>query len=81
MSSIRHEDFEDPPLKMRIDYRKCARSGQCFYMYPDLVQKGDDDLPRLLNHEVPMEKRGRAEELIDICPMAAIHAEASGVDP
>lgn len=63
-------------MKLRIDYRQCARSGQCFYMVPDLVKKGDDDLPRLLQPTVPEELRAQAEELVDVCPMAAIHLEA-----
>ncbi len=59
-------------MKLEINYRKCARSGQCFYMYPDLVQKGPRDLPRPLNPEIGSDDVGRAEELVEICPMEAI---------
>ena len=62
-------------MKMRIDYRTCARSGQCFYMYPDLVRKGDDNLPRLQSPEVPEDKVSRARELVEVCPMEAILLE------
>lgn len=62
-------------MRLRIDYRKCARSGQCFYMYPDLVEKGADNLPRLLSQTIASDKTERAEELIDICPMEAIQGK------
>ncbi len=66
-------------MKLRVDYKLCARSGQCFYMYPELMKnmkKGERDLPQPRFPEVPETLRAQAEELVDICPVGAIQLKS-----
>lgn len=60
---------------LRIDRKKCLRSGQCFYLHPDLFQEGEDGYPIVLVEEPQGEARDKAEDAADICPAGAIVVE------
>ena len=62
-------------MRLVIDYGKCKKSGQCFYMFPDLVERGSRDLPKLLAAEISDHRLEDAEDLVDLCPAAAISLE------
>ncbi len=62
--------------ELTIDYRRCAKSGQCFYMFPEFVREGDHNFPHLKQGEVSAIQKARAEELVDICPVGAIRLRA-----
>ena len=67
-------------LRIEIDLKRCLKSGQCCYMFPDLIRLRDDSFPEILpaiadGHQlVDLE---RAEELVDTCPAMAIHIVGS----
>jgi ferredoxin len=65
-------------MKIIIDYRRCAKSGQCFYTFPELICKGGQDFPIPARGCVSDGQHQRAKELVDICPMGAIRLDADG---
>ena len=62
-------------MRLKIDYTKCTKAGQCYYMHPELVKRGTRDLPQLLLEDVGEDALDDAESLVDICPSAAITLE------
>lgn len=58
--------------KLTIDLTICKKSGQCYYMQPDLVRRGPENLPNIIAAEVPADMADAAEELLDVCPTGAI---------
>ena len=62
-------------MRLKIDHTKCAKAGQCYYMHPELVKRGNRDLPQLLIEDVSEDLIDDAEALVDICPSAAITSE------
>jgi len=59
-------------MRLRIDLKSCAKSGQCYYMHPELVRRADGNLPELIAEHVPESLRVDAETLADICPTGSI---------
>lgn len=59
-------------MQLKIDLKTCAKSGQCFYMHPELVRRGDNNLPELIAETVPDALLEDAETLADICPTGSI---------
>lgn len=59
-------------MRLRIDLKTCAKSGQCYYMHPELVRRGKANLPELIAGDVPEALREDAETLADICPTGSI---------
>ncbi|MGI9324700.1 MAG: ferredoxin [Pseudomonadales bacterium] len=61
---------------IEINLKKCIKSGQCCYMFPDLVRLREDGfpapLPQIANGHQAVDLN-RAEELVDTCPAMAIH--------
>ena len=62
-------------MKLVVDYAKCQKSGQCFYMFADLVARGNRDLPKLLVDNITADQVEDAKDLVDICPAGAISLE------
>ena len=65
------------PVKLQIDLRKCARTGQCYYMHPELVRRGADDWPEaIVAPSAPersmAEQIEAAADVVDLCPQVAI---------
>jgi ferredoxin len=61
------------PLRLRVDTRRCYKSGECYYNHPELLAVGDDGFPRVLVPvlETPRQKR-EAEQAIEVCPAQAL---------
>ena len=57
---------------LTIDLSICKKSGQCYYMQPELVRRGADNLPELVATDVSTDRMADAEELVDCCPTGAI---------
>ena len=32
-------------MKVKVDFRKCTKSGECYYNYPELFKVGEDGFP------------------------------------
>ena len=59
-------------VKLKVDLEKCAMSGQCYYMHPDLVQMREDGYPELIDAGVASADEAAIIELVDTCPVMAI---------
>lgn len=63
-------------MKVKIDYEKCYKSGECYYNHPELFRMGEEGYPVVLVDEIDDEAlRKHAEEAIEVCPAVAITLE------
>ena len=63
-------------MKVKIDYEKCYKSGECYYNHPELFRMGDEGYPVVLVDEISDDAmRKHAEEAIEVCPAVAITLE------
>jgi len=61
------------PLKLRVDHRRCYKSGECYYNHPELLAVGEDGFPRLRVPEIVTPRQRReAEQAIEVCPSQAL---------
>jgi ferredoxin len=59
-------------MRLVIDYKKCRRAGQCFYLHPELFKAGDGGAPVVLVEHPDKHLREAAEDGVDLCPNGAI---------
>jgi ferredoxin len=60
-------------LKLRVDTRRCYKSGECYYNHPELLAAGDDGYPRVLVPVLETQRqRHEAEQAIEVCPAQAL---------
>lgn len=59
-------------MRIKINLKACIKTGQCYYMHPDLVERGQDDSPIVIDREITEGERPDAESLIGSCPVGAI---------
>jgi len=60
-------------LTLRIDVRRCLKSGECYYNHPDLLAVGEDGSPRVRVAAITTERQRReAEQAIEVCPSQAL---------
>ena len=60
-------------LELRIDTRRCFKSGECYYNHPGLLAVGEDGFPRALVPQISTDRQKReAEQAIEVCPSQAI---------
>ena len=63
-------------MKVKIDYEKCYKSGECYYNHPELFRMGEEGYPVVLVDEIDDDAmRKHAEEAIEVCPAVAITLE------
>ena len=62
-------------MTLEIDDKTCIRTGQCYYLYPELFEKGDDDYPTVIVPEPTGEALDTAEEMALLCPSRSIHLQ------
>jgi ferredoxin len=65
-------------MKVKIDYDKCYKSGECYYNHPELFKMGDEGFPVVLvdaGDELAEELQRHAREAIEVCPAVAISLE------
>jgi ferredoxin len=61
------------PLRLRVDTRRCHKSGECYYNHPELLAAGADGYPRVLAAELTTApQRREAEQAIEVCPAQAL---------
>jgi ferredoxin len=60
-------------VKLRVDLRRCYKSGECYYNHPELLAAGDDGFPRVLVPALETERqRHEARQAIEVCPSQAL---------
>lgn len=60
-------------LKLRVDTRRCHKSGECYYNHPELLAAGDDGFPRVLVAALETARQKlEAEQAIEVCPAQAL---------
>ena len=63
-------------MKVKIDYEKCYKSGECYYNHPELFRMGEEGYPVVLVDEIDDDAlRKHAEEAVEVCPAVAITLE------
>jgi ferredoxin len=61
------------PLRLKVDKRRCYKSGECYYNHPELLAAGADGYPRVLAAELTTaQQRLAAEQAIEVCPAQAL---------
>lgn len=68
-------------MRIKINLKTCIKTGQCYYMNPDLVQRGPDDSPLVIDRDLTEEERPVADSLIGSCPVGAIRLSRNGKTP
>ncbi len=60
-------------LKLRVDTRRCYKSGECYYNHPELLRPGADGFPvvHVAALATPQQKL-EAEQAIEVCPAQAL---------
>lgn len=58
--------------RIQIDLNRCTKSGQCYYLYPSLVRRGEDNNPVVAVEPLDAAQRADAETMVDACPTGAI---------
>jgi ferredoxin len=63
-------------MKVKIDFKKCDKSGECHYNHPELFEMGDDGFPIVLVDEIKDDAMtAHAREAMEVCPTEAITTE------
>ncbi len=63
-------------MKVRIDFDKCHRSGECYYNHPELFEMSDAGDPLLKTADLTdAGTRLHAEQAAEVCPAGAILVE------
>ncbi len=66
-------------MKIKIDYEKCFKSGECYYNHPELFRMGDDGFPVAVvdevDAEIDAEMLRHARQALEVCPSEAISLE------
>jgi ferredoxin len=64
---------EGNAMKLKIDFRKCIRAGECYYNHPDLFDESEDGSPVIQVEELSTEQaRIEARQAAEVCPAGAI---------
>ncbi len=60
-------------MRLRVDFQKCIKAGECYYNHPAMFKAGKDALPTVLIENIDTrELEIEAESAIDVCPGMAI---------
>ena len=59
-------------MRIMIDHSLCLKSGQCFYMQPEVFGSDDDDGPLILVERPAGEQIAKARDAVAMCPSQAI---------
>ena len=63
-------------MKVKIDLRKCHKSGECYYNHPELFRVGDEGFPVVQVDDISDKAmQGHAQQAIEVCPAVAITLE------
>jgi ferredoxin len=60
-------------LRLRVDTRRCYKSGECYYNHPELLAAGEDGYPRVLAPRLETDRqRHEAQQAVEVCPAQAL---------
>ena len=63
-------------MKVKIDYDKCYKSGECYYNHPELFKMGEEGYPVVLLDDIADDAMiTHANQAIEVCPAVAISLE------
>jgi ferredoxin len=63
-------------MKLKVDYKKCEKAGECYYNHTSLFDRIDNGFPKILVEDLITDaQRHEAEEAIEVCPTGAITIE------
>jgi ferredoxin len=57
---------------LEIDYKRCTKNGQCYYLHPEAFRDRGDGHPEATQDRFSEEMRDALEEAADLCPTEAI---------
>ena len=60
-------------MKVKVDYEKCTKSGECYYNHPTLFKVDSEGFPQILVEELSTDQlKLEAEQAVEVCPEQAI---------
>ena len=63
-------------MKLKVDYKKCEKAGECYYNHTALFERIDNGFPKIIVEDLTTDAlRHEAEEAIEVCPTGAITIE------
>jgi ferredoxin len=62
-------------MKVAVDLEVCEGHGECVLVAPEIFELGDGDQVTVLQEEPGEDLRAKAEEAVEVCPVAAISVE------
>lgn len=67
-------------MRLTVNYRTCLKTGQCYYLHPELFRQREDFYPAVLVERLDEGLRAAAEDAIDLCPSRSIRFIDTGED-
>ncbi|CAO5169338.1 Ferredoxin [Frankia sp. AiPs1] len=64
-------------MKVNVDFDRCASSGTCVRLVPDIFEIRDDGYLYLLNEEPDESRLDDLQEAVECCPTEAISISES----
>jgi ferredoxin len=58
--------------KAEINYRTCMKTGQCYYLHPEVFRRREDDHPEPTQPTFSADLRDALDEAADLCPTESI---------
>lgn len=59
-------------MHVEVDRDLCESNAVCVGIAPDIFELGDDDLARVLVHDVPPDRADDARQAVLLCPKIAL---------
>lgn len=59
-------------MRLTVNLRTCLRSGQCYYLHPQLFREGDEGFPVVLLERPEGELLEEAKDAAELCPSSSI---------
>ncbi|HEY2206820.1 MAG TPA: ferredoxin [Pseudonocardia sp.] len=59
-------------MKIHVDYSKCTGMGMCEAIADDVFEVTEEAKARVLQDDVPSDRRDEMEEAVDTCPTGAV---------
>jgi len=63
-------------MKLAVDFRKCEKSGECYYNHPRLFERSENGFPLLKVRDLADDAtQSEAREAVEVCPTGAISVD------
>ncbi len=58
--------------RVKVNYETCLKTGQCYYLHPEIFRARDDDFPESVAPTFGEELREAMEDAAELCPTSSL---------